>query len=179
MQPLWACSHVENRERATSALPTVSGWVAWLDQKTSLVLSRWVTQASSTGLPEAFTCPATLDRPGRLGGRSLHSSCLTGQARSTGLPEAFTRPVSLDRPSRLDFEYKLPEAFTRPTAFGRSTGLFETLPLESLTRFGTLSLESLTPPTPFFGSLGSDFHRQCHRPTHLTHNLKEINHRKP
>ena len=35
-----------------------------------------MTQASSTGLPEAFTCPATLDRPGRLDfaqtARSLH-----------------------------------------------------------------------------------------------------------
>ena len=61
-------------------------WVAQLYQKTSLVLYRWVTQASSSGLPEAFTCPATLDRPGRLGARSLHS------------------PVSLDRPGRLDFE---------------------------------------------------------------------------
>ena len=35
-------------------------------QKTSLVLSRWMRQASSTGLPEAFTRPVTLDRPGRL-----------------------------------------------------------------------------------------------------------------
>ena len=61
----------------------------------------------------------------------------------------------------------------------RSSGLLETLSLESLTRFGTLSLESLTPLTPFFGSLGSDSHRLCHRPTHLNHNLKETNHRKP
>ena len=36
----------------------------------------------------------------------------------------------------------------------RSTGLFETLPLESLTRFGTLSLESLTPLTPDLDLLG-------------------------
>ena len=44
-------------------------------------------QVGCVALPEAFTCPATLDRPGRLGVRSLHMSCLTGQARSTGLSE--------------------------------------------------------------------------------------------
>ena len=85
-------------------------------QKASLVLSRWMRQASSTGLPQAFTCPTTLDSPGRLGARSLHSS---NRFRLAG-----------------------------------STGLFETLSLESLTRFGTLSLESLTPPTPDLDLLG-------------------------
>ena len=51
---------------------------------TSLVLSRWVGQASTTGLPEDFTCPVTLDQ-------------------YVWVPEAFTRPVTLDRPGRLVF----------------------------------------------------------------------------
>ena len=100
---------------------------------------------------------ATLDRPGRLGARSLHSSSLSGQVRATGLCVQIARSLHSSNRFRL----------------AKSTGLFGTLSLESLTRFGTLSLESLTPPTPFFGSLGSDIHRQCHRPTHLTDNLKE------
>ena len=79
-------SHLEHRELSCSGRAHCVRWVAQLHQKTSLVLCRWVTQASSTGLPEAFTCPVTLDGPGRLGARSLHS------------------PVSLDRPGRLDFE---------------------------------------------------------------------------
>ena len=97
-RPLWACSHLENRELSCSGRAHCVRWVAQLYQKTSLVLSRWMRQASSTGRPEAFTCPATLDR--------------------TGLPEAFICPVPLDRPGRPYFVYKLPEAFTRPTAFG-------------------------------------------------------------
>ena len=110
-------------------------------------VNRWVmTGQVLTGLPEAFTRPVTLDRPGRLGARSLHS------------------PVSLDRPGRLDFEARW---------------LLRPLSLESLTLLGTPSLESLTPPTPFFGSLGSDFHRLCHGPTFLTHNLKETTTGKP
>ena len=110
-------------------------------------------------LPEDFTCPVSLDETGQFDwtSRSLHVSCHTGQARSTGLCVQIARSLHLCNRFRL----------------ARSTGLFETLSLESLTRFGTLA-----PPTPFFGSLGSDIHRLCHRPTHLTHNLKETNHRK-
>ena len=132
-------------------------------------------QASSTGLPEAFTCPATLDRPVRRDfqkpslvlsqwtgqddwvPKPSHLSCRAGQARTTGLCVQIARSLHSSNRFRL----------------ARSTELFETLSLESLTRFGTLSLESLTPLTPFFGSLGIDYHRQCHRPTFPTHNLKE------
>ena len=58
-------------------------------------------QASSTELPEAFTRLATLDRPGRLGARSLH-----WVARSDGLCTNSQKPSP-----------------------ARSTGLFETLSL--------------------------------------------------
>ena len=75
-------------------------WVAQLYQKTSLVLCRWVTQASSTGLPESFTCPATLDRPGRLGARSLHLSDLFW---SPGRLDFAQTARSLHRLFRLDF----------------------------------------------------------------------------
>ena len=70
------------------------------------------------------------------------------------LPEAFTRPLSLDdRPVRLDFQKP---SLVLPHWAGQVDWTFETLSLESLTRFGTLSLESLTPPTPFFRPLRSD-----------------------
>ena len=59
-------SHLEHRELSCSGRAHCVRWVARLYQKTSLVPYRWVTQASATGLPEAFTCPASLDRPGRL-----------------------------------------------------------------------------------------------------------------
>ena len=121
-RPLRACSHLENRELSHFCIAHCVWWVAWLYQKTSLVLSRWMRQASSTGLPEAFTCPATLDRPGRLGARSLH-----GQARSTGLCVQVARNLHSSNRFRL----------------ARSTGLFETLSLESLTRFLGLCLWSL------------------------------------
>ena len=100
-RPLRACSNLENRELSHFCIAHCVRWVAWLYQEISLVLSRWMRQASSTALPEAFTCPATLDRPGRLGARSLHLSC----------------------------RFRL----------ARSTALFETLSLDSLTRFGTVA----------------------------------------
>ena len=65
-RPLWACSHLENRELSHFCIAHCVRWVARLYQKTSLVLYRWVTQARPTGLPEACTCPATLDRPNDL-----------------------------------------------------------------------------------------------------------------
>ena len=86
-RPSRACRHLENSKLGHLRIAHCVRWVAWLYQKTSLVLYHWVTQASSTGLREAFTRPATLDKPGRLGARSLHSSRHTGQARSTGLSE--------------------------------------------------------------------------------------------
>ena len=49
-----------------------------------------MTEASSTGLPEAFTCPGALDRPGQ-----LYFVCK--------LPEASTRPTAFGWPGRLDF----------------------------------------------------------------------------
>ena len=75
-------SHLENRERVAPAEPTVSGGLRdflpeaitlpslgddrpLLDfQKTSLVPSHWTGQY--VWVPEAFTRPVTLDRPGRL-----------------------------------------------------------------------------------------------------------------
>ena len=137
-RPLWACSHLENRELSHFCIAHCVRWVARLYQKTSLVPYRWVRQASSTGLPEAFTCPVPLNRPGRPGARSLHLSCPTGQARSTGLHIQIARSLHLSNRFRL----------------ARTTGLFETLSLESLTRFGTLSLESLTPLIPDLDLLG-------------------------
>ena len=65
-RPLRACSHLENRELSCSGRAHCVRWVAQLYQKTSLVLCRWVTQASSTGLPDAFTCPTAFGWPGRL-----------------------------------------------------------------------------------------------------------------
>ena len=47
-------------------------------------------QARTTGIPEAFTCPVSLDRPGRLD--FVYK-----------LPEASTRPTAFGWPSRLDF----------------------------------------------------------------------------
>ena len=128
-------------------------WVAWIYQKTSLVPYRWVIRASSTGLPEAFTCPASLDRP------------------VDWVPEAFTCPASLDRPGRLDFQKPslvlphwtgqvdwVPEAFTCPVSLDRpgrldleARWLQRLLSLESLTLLGTPSLESLTPPILEYG----------------------------
>ena len=92
-RPLRACSHLEHRELSCSGRAHCVTWVAQLYQKTSLVLCRWVTQASSTGLPEAFTCPATLDKPGRLGARSHHLSNLFWVARPTGLSENLSLSV--------------------------------------------------------------------------------------
>ena len=59
-------SHLENRERVAPAEPTVSGGLRNFTRRLRLSSSRWVGQASSTGLPEAFTRPAALGRPGRL-----------------------------------------------------------------------------------------------------------------
>ena len=58
-------------------------------------------------------------------------------------PEAFTCPLSLDETGQFDW-----------TLLAKSTGLLETLSLESLTRFVSLSLKSLTPLTPDFDLLG-------------------------
>ena len=75
--------------------------------------------------------------------RSLHLFCHTGQARSIGLCVQIARSLHSSNRFRL----------------ARSTGIFQTLSLESLTRFGTLSLESLTPLTPnldLFGVTSTD-----------------------
>ena len=90
-------SHLEHRDASRSGRAHCVRWVARLYQKTSLVPYRWVIRASSTGLPEAFTCPASLDRPGRLGARSLHLSCLIGQARTTGLRSSLASETSVSR----------------------------------------------------------------------------------
>ena len=127
-KPLRAFSHLENRELNHSCIAHCVRWVAWLYQKTSLVLSRWMRQARSTGLCVQIA-------------RSLHSSN----------------------------RFRL----------ARSTGLFETLSLESLTRFWDSVPGVSDSSHPFFGSLGSDFHRLCQRHTHITHNQRETTHRKP
>ena len=138
--PLRACSHLENRELSCSG-------------KTSLVLCRWVTQASSTGLPKAFSCPATLDRPGRLGARSLHLSDLFWVARSTGLCTNSQMP-----------------------SLARSTGLFETLSLSH-----ELPAACLLFP-PLLGIMfftGSDLRLPCHPPPSQTHNRSDQRNRTP
>ena len=84
--------------------------------------------------------------------------CSLCQVGCATLPEAFICLVPLDDAGKFDWTSRSLHSSNR-FRLARSTGLFETLSLESLTRFGTLSLESLTPPTPFFGSHGSDFHR--------------------
>ena len=84
-KPLCACSRLKNRDSSRPRIDHRVRWVVQLYQKTSLILYRWVVQASSTGLPEAFTCPATLDRPGRL---DLSRSSLW----SLRFPRSFTTP---------------------------------------------------------------------------------------
>ena len=90
-RPLRACSHLENCELSRFCIAHCVRWVAQLHQKTSFVLSRWMRQASSTELPEAFTCPATLDRPVRLDFQKPSLVLTTlGQARSTGCQKPCT-----------------------------------------------------------------------------------------
>ena len=72
-RPLRASSHLENRERATSALPTVSGGLRGFTRRLHL---------SCTA--EAFTCPTTLDRPSRL---DFLRSCLWDSV--PGVPDSF------------------------------------------------------------------------------------------
>ena len=79
--PLWACSHLENRELSYSGRAHCVRWVAELYQKTSLVLSRQFDWA-----PEAFTCPVP-----QVDWTFVYQ-----------LPEAFTRPTAF-WPGRLDF----------------------------------------------------------------------------
>ena len=118
-------------------------------QKPSLVLPHWTGQ--DDWVPEASTCPAALDRPGRLGARSLHLSCRTGQARSTGcqkpslvlphwtgqddwVPEAFTCPAALDRPGRLDLCVQIARSLhsSQPLSAGQVDWTFLRLCLSSL-----------------------------------------------
>ena len=136
-------SHLEHRDVSRSGRAHCVRWVARLYQKPSLSCHRWVMTGQFDWVPEAFTCPASLDRPGRLGARSLHLSCLIGQARTTGLRSTLASETSVSRVA---------------DSFGDSVPGVS----DSLVVF----------PPPFFGSLGSDFHRLCHGPTFLTHNLK-------
>ena len=83
--------------------------------------------------------------------------------------------LSFDKPGRL-----APEAFTSNCSrLARSTWFTRPVSHESLPP------SSFPPPssplhvaTPFRGSCGRDFNPRCHRPTHITRNLKTT-HRKP
>ena len=140
-------------------------------------------QVGCVALPEDFTCPPSLDETGKFDwtSRSLHLSCHAGQARSTGRQKPslvlshwtgqvdWTLCTNCQKPS-----------LVQPLSAGQVGWTFLRLFfLESLTCLGTLSQESLTPPTPFFGSLGSDIHRLCQRPTYKTQNQKETTTGKP
>ena len=56
-------SHLEHRDASRSGRAHCVRWVARLYQKTSLVLPHWTGKVD--WVPEAFTCPVSLDRPGR------------------------------------------------------------------------------------------------------------------
>ena len=69
------------------------------------------------------------------------------QVGCVALPQDFTCPLSLDETGQFDWTSSSLH-LSCLTGQARSTGFFETLSLESLTRLGTPSLESLTPLTP-------------------------------
>ena len=137
------CSRLENRDPSRSGIAHCVRWVARLYQQPSLSCHRWVmTSQVLAGLPETFTIlPHWI-------------------SQVDWAPDAFT--ILPHWIGQVDWTLKICQKTS--TSFSSEVSQLDFAQVSG--SFRDSLPESLTPP--FFGPLGSDFNRLCHRPTHIS-----------